>query len=94
MGLSKKQSGFSAVEIIIVAAVVAIVGYLGYSFYTSYQDKQSKAAESATTDDTTRAPEITTTTGLDEASATIDQADVESSNNDDLSELEKEMSDL
>lgn len=89
-----KQSGFSAIEVIIVVAVVAVIGFLGYTFYNSYQEKAAKSNESSKSETTEPTPEITSAAGLDEASATMDQAAVESDNTDDLSQLDKEMSEL
>lgn len=88
-----QQSGFSAVEVLITLVVVAIIGYLGYTFYNGYQDKMAKSAESANTvSDTADAPVVTTSEDLDKASTALDQTDVESGNNDDMSELDKEIS--
>lgn len=90
MRASHKQSGFSAIEVVIVVAVVAIIGYLGYSFYTGYQAKS--AASTASTADAVVVPEITTTAGLDDASTTMDQAAADSNTNTELSELDTELS--
>ena len=92
MRSTKNQSGFSAIEVVIVVAVVAIVGYLGYTFYNGYQDKMAKSSDISNVSDAESVPEITTAAQLNEASGMIDQADVESSNSDDLSELDKELS--
>lgn len=92
MRRSTLRAGFSAVEIVIVVALVAVVGFLGYTFYNSYQDK--KATESTAVTDVADAPTITTTSDLDKASATMDEAGLEESNNDDLSELDSELSEF
>lgn len=94
MRVLQKQSGFSAVEIIIVVAVVAVISYLGYTFYNNYQQKTAKSNESSKSSTAESAPEITSAAGLDEASATMDRAAIESNNTDDLSQLDKDMSDL
>jgi Tfp pilus assembly protein PilE len=85
------RSGFSAVEIVLIVAIIAIIGFLGYTFYTSYQNK--KATETATTT-TQDAPTITTASDLDKASTVMDQTELESSNTDDLSELDKELAEF
>ncbi|MDB5187188.1 MAG: hypothetical protein JWM07_660 [Candidatus Saccharibacteria bacterium] len=86
------RAGFSAVEIVIAVAVVAVVGFLGYIFYNNYQDKQ--AAEASAVTDVPKAPAITTTSDLDKASATIDEAVLDSGNDDDLSELDGELAEF
>lgn len=89
---TSSRAGFSTVEIVIAVVVVAIVGFLGYTFYNNYQDK--KASESAAVTDVPDAPAITTATDLDKATATMDEAGLEAGNDDDLSQLDKELSEF
>lgn len=99
MKLAKSQTGFSAVELIIILAVVGILGFVGYTVYNRQQDEktsgstsQSVNEESATATDVGSAPEIKTTSDLDKASATLDQTDPGGSSNRDASRLDSELS--
>ncbi|MES2971285.1 MAG: hypothetical protein V4702_03130 [Patescibacteria group bacterium] len=99
MKLRTNQSGFSAVELIIILAVVAGLGFVGYTVYDRQPDKkttdntsQQPKNESATATDVGSAPEIKSTSDLDKASATLDQTDPDGSNSTDASQLDSEVS--
>jgi hypothetical protein len=89
MSKSSAKVRFSTAEIVIAAVVVIAACILSYTFYIRYQDK--KAAESSAVSDVPTPPAITTDTDLDKAAATIDETQVEIDNNEDLSELDREL---
>lgn len=74
----RKNNGFSVVEVFIVVAVVGVVVTLGVVGYNRW--RQTQATQDAKTDTSqqaaTSAPEITTSSDLDKALTTLDQADV------------------
>ena len=77
MRLRTNQTGFSAVEILIVAVVLGLIGFVSYTFYTRQNDK---TADTITTSrDVPAVPEITSTSDLDKASVMLDEADTDSS---------------
>lgn len=98
MKLRVNQSGFSAVELIIILVVVGALGFVGYTVYNRQQDNKTDSTsqqtkeESATASDVRSAPEIRSTSDLDKASATLDQTDPGGSNNTDASQLDSELS--
>lgn len=79
----------STIRIIVVIAVVIVAGIVGYKLYDNYQ--QNKIIESSTAIDVPAAPAIKQTTDLDEASTTLDETKLDTSNSDDLSELDSEL---
>ena len=96
MKLRTNQSGFSIVEIVIVIIALATVGLLGYTFYNNQVGKpassdQANSSQSASANDVKTAPEITSTAGLDQAAATLDQTDLSGGSNDDTSQLDAEL---
>lgn len=93
MKLQKQQSNFLGIKIVIATIVVIIAAYLGYVFYTTYK-ANTKETVSAEVEDVQPAPAITQPSDLDKAATTIEQAEVESSNMDDMTEIEKELSEF
>lgn len=83
-----KQANFSATRLIVVLVVVVALGFVGYTVYSSL----SANNESATTAEVVAAPEIKSTSDLDQASATLDQNDPSVNNNTDSSQLDNELS--
>ena len=83
-----KQSSFSAAGLIVVSVVVVALGFVGYTVYSSL----SANNESATATDVGSAPEIKSTSDLDQASATLDQTDPGGSNATDANQLDSELS--
>lgn len=99
MKLRANQSGFSAVELVIILVFVGALAFVGNTVYNRQQDKktadntsQQAADESATATDVRSAPEIKSTDDLDKASATLNQIDPDGSNNTDASQLDRELS--
>jgi len=99
MKIRTNQSGFSAVELLIIVAVVAVLGFVGYSVYNRQQTEtadtdtsQQASEQSATASDVKSAPNISSTSDLDKASATLDQTDPGGSNNTDAGELDSQLS--
>jgi prepilin-type N-terminal cleavage/methylation domain-containing protein len=88
MKLRTNQSGFSAVEIVIVLVIVGAIGLVGYTVYNRQQDKatdgtsQQSAEQSPTATDVQSAPEVKSTEDLDKAEAVLDATDPGSSNTD------------
>jgi len=94
MKLRQSQTGFSAVEGLLIVAVVAVLGFVGYKVYSGQQDKPAStgnnqtADQSAKADDVPEAPEIKETNDLDKANATLDQVNPD----DDTGELDSQLS--
>jgi Tfp pilus assembly protein PilV len=86
-----RQSGFSAVELVIIVVVVVVIGLLGYVAYNSFQNKaaesaEQSASESSTVNDVGTAPAINSDSDLESAEQLLDQTDVASG--DDTKQLE------
>ena len=97
MRLPKNQSGFSAVEAVLVILFAGLLVFVGYAFYNSQLSPEAtsttpQSGSNSTDDDVPAAPEINSESDLDNANGTLDQIDVEESNNGDNSELDSETS--
>ncbi len=99
---SKSQSGFSAVEALIIIVVVGIIGLVGYTVYNGQQNKTASPSTSqpassdqpAVSNDVQSAPEISSTKDLDKAQAVLDQTDPVASNGNDTSQLDAQLADF
>jgi prepilin-type N-terminal cleavage/methylation domain-containing protein len=95
MSLRKQQAGFSIVELVLVIVVVAALGLVGYvvnknrSTYTAAPASSTPAAASASV---SSAPQVTTTSDLYKASATLYQNDPGTANSSDSSQLDSQTS--
>jgi prepilin-type N-terminal cleavage/methylation domain-containing protein len=95
----RPQSGFSVVELAIVLAVVGLLGFVGYSVYnrsnakTADDSTTNRAAspQSAKTNDVASAPDVSSTSDLDKASAALDQTDPGGSNTADSDQLDSQL---
>lgn len=97
MSLSKKSSGFSAVEIVLVVAVVALLGFIGWRFYAIQQANSDQGSSQTTTtqgaaaetggEDVPAAPQINSTEDLNKAEQALDSTSTSS----DGSELDSEL---
>lgn len=89
----KKQNGFSLVEIGIVVVVIVVIAALGYVAWNKFanQDAQTETStsQSTTAEDVPSAPQIQETNDLDEADATLDEINVNGS--DDDAQFEREV---
>lgn len=98
MKIRTSQSGFSAVELVIVVAVVAALGFAGYSVYNRQNTKTadnsgtSQTSTSGSANDVASAPVVSSTSDLDKASATLDQTNPSGSNNTDAGQLDSQLS--
>lgn len=72
----RKTKGFSVVEILIVVVVVGIVAALGVVGYGRWKQTQVANKTDTTQQTVSAAPEIKTSSDLDTALTTLDQADV------------------
>ncbi len=95
MSLRSNQSGFSVVEVAIVVAVVAVLGFAGFSVYNRQHSKTAnnssqQSSPSSKTGDVSTAPDINSTGDLDKASATLDQNDPGSEDDNDSSQLDSQ----
>lgn len=79
----KKQSGFAAFEIVLVAAVLALIAFTAYTYTHHDQVVQQTSDASDATSAIPTAPEITTAADLTKAEAALDQTDLSASDNDD-----------
>lgn len=77
------------IKIIAIVAIVVVLSIVSYKLYDSY--RQNKIIESSTVSDVPPAPTINETTDLNEANATLDETMLETSNSDDLTELDDEL---
>ena len=94
--IGQSQTGFSAVELIIVVTVAGVLGIAGFTVYNKQQDEKKAAGTSQagnqqarSTDDEPEAPEINSTGDLDKASAALDKTDTDSDS--DSSQLDSEL---
>ncbi len=102
MRIHTNQSGFSVIELAIVVVVVAVLGFVGYSVYNRQNTKtadsspttstsQTASSSSAKANDLAAVPNVSSTSDLDKASATLDQTDPGGSNNIDASQLDTQL---
>lgn len=92
MSFAKRQSGFSAVELVIVLAVVAVLGLVGYSVNNRLRNKPGSTQNSAAkASDVSAAPEVKSASDLDKASQVLDQNNPGSTNSSDASKLDGEL---
>jgi hypothetical protein len=75
----KKQSGFAALEIILVLVVVAVLGFTAYNYLGHRQASNSGQAATAAVP---TAPRVSSTADLTTAENTVDQMDIEASSAD------------
>jgi Tfp pilus assembly protein PilV len=90
------QAGFSVIEVVIIIAVVALVGFLGYTAYNRFQDDKTtgdstQTEQAATTSDAT-APEINSSSDLDEAQKVLDESATSDASDADAKQLDGELS--
>jgi len=84
--LSKKQ-GFSVIGILVVVVSVALIGFVGYLFYNNYIVKdQNPVASGVPT-----APEIVNAVDLDSAKTILDNINLDTDIDTDLTQLESEL---
>ena len=96
MRYRQSQTGFSAVELLIVIVVVAVLALVGYSVYQWQNNKPATTANTQSDSETMAgnvpsAPAINTSSDLDEASTTLDQMDISASNSSDSSQLDSQL---
>jgi prepilin-type N-terminal cleavage/methylation domain-containing protein len=92
MRIRTNQSGFSAIELVIVVGVVAVLGLVGYMVYSRTMGQPTVATESATASDVSAAPTISSASDLDTALNVLNQNDPSAANNSDSSQLSTQMS--
>jgi len=77
------QSGFSVVELVVVLVIVALLGAAGYVVYNRHANSKpaaTAASQSATANDVPTAPEVNSSSELDQEQSVLDQTDISSSN--------------
>jgi prepilin-type N-terminal cleavage/methylation domain-containing protein len=93
MRTSFRQSGFSAVEVVIVIAIVGLLCFAGYKVSSRQEDTADKSpnttSQSATASDVPAATEVNSTDDLDKQIILLDQTDTSSS--DDMAELDAQL---
>ena len=96
MKLSKNSKGFAIFEMFVVVGVVGILAFAGYMVYQRSQDKKTNSSVSQTTkptatkDDVASAPVVKKTADLKSAQTTLDNTNVDSS--DDETQLDQDLS--
>jgi Tfp pilus assembly protein PilV len=93
MKIRKRQAGFSGIEIALAIVVVVAIGVLGYTFYTNYKERANETV-STEINDVQSAPEITSSSDLEKAETTMEATELETSNTDDLENIEKDLSEF
>jgi prepilin-type N-terminal cleavage/methylation domain-containing protein len=97
------QSGFSAVELLIVVVIVAAIGLVGYGVYNRYTNNTvstgqptapGRVGQAATATDVESAPPVNSTGDLNKALATLNQTDPNGSNNTDANRLDSQLADF
>ena len=86
----KKQTGFTAVEIVLSVALVAGLGFIGVKAYQAHHNASVASVPAA---QTPVAPQITSASDLNNAQAALDSSDLDASTADSNS-LSSEMSGL
>lgn len=92
MSFRKNQSGFSAVELVIILVVAGALAFVGFTVYSRQQNNKpadSSTSQSAVANDVPSAPEVKSTGDLDKASATLDSVNLDDSS--DSSQLDSEL---
>ncbi|MDN5275491.1 MAG: hypothetical protein JWN33_140 [Candidatus Saccharibacteria bacterium] len=89
--ISPIQRGFTIVEAVIIIAIIGVIGLVGYVAYNTFQKQAANESSSqvSTASDVPEAPTIESKSGLDAASATID--DINLDDESDLSQLDSEL---
>ena len=91
MKLAKQKTNYAPLKIAIVFVILLIAAYIGYAAYTYYKSS-SEQTISTSVEDVQSAPTIKATNDLEEAATTIDDAEIEETNLDDMTEIDKELS--
>lgn len=92
MSFRNRQSGFSAVELVIVVAVVGVLALVGYMVINRQGGNpvaNTGNQQPAATDDVPAAPEIKSSEDLDKAESTLDGMNTDSTS--DSSQLDSEL---
>ncbi len=88
-------SGFFGLGVIIF---VALVGALGYTYVMSTKAEVASTVKSTSADtiaaETTKAPEVHSTSDLNTATATLDDVSIDELSDDDIASLEAELNSL
>lgn len=84
-----RKTGFSVVELVIIVVVVGVIGLLGYVAYNSFQNKNAESSKQATASDVQAVPTINSTDDLQKAEQTLDQTNLDSS--DDVKQLDSDL---
>lgn len=87
-----KGSRLSTIKIVVIVAAITVMGIIGYKLYIINQERQ--AIDISNISGVPTPPTITTTSDLDKAQTTIEDLQIESSNSDDLSELDNELAEF
>lgn len=82
-----RHQGFAFMELILIVAIVAIIGLLGYAAYNAFNKNGSSTTANTTTPTETTAnvpaaPTINSASGLDQATAALNQTDPNASSAD------------
>lgn len=91
----QRQRKLPVAVIIVALAILAGMVFIGYRLYNQYQNndqiKKTESSRSAN-NDATPAPTIESKSDLDEANATLNETDIDSSNANDEAVLDSELS--
>lgn len=83
----------TGIKIAAIIIATALVAYLGFVLYSNYK-ANTRETVSTQSEDVQPAPTISQPSDLDQAESTIEQSEIESNNMDDITEIEKELSEF
>ncbi len=78
----KKQSGFAALEIVLLVVVVAVIGFTVYTYMGNRRAATDTTTQEAATATVPAAPQVSSTTDLTVAENVVDQMDMDVSSAD------------
>jgi uncharacterized membrane protein YebE (DUF533 family) len=91
MKIATQRTNSSAIKMLLLIVSIIAAVYVGYLLYSNYK-ANSQQTVNTSAEDVQTAPTIAEPTDLEEAATTIDEAEVESNNMDDMTEIDKELS--
>ncbi len=88
---ANRNSGFHVVEVLLIFAVVAVIGFVGWRVWQAQTSVQQPAQTAQ--NKSLEAPEVKNASDLDTASSTVDQVNLDASDNE-MNDLTKDLDSL